>query len=290
LATLSDKFLLMFVPESLNSVSKFSMFLGHPFLRTHGLLDALNTCKGHFQKTEVLIKLATKLLSGLDKDNIQLESNGYTPAIGHHEFAAIIECTICELYAVLDGVRAAIYYIYKDKKGIQNQSTQKMFARAINGGYDSEDIPATIINALAYAKNSWFDRHAQFRTELTHGNVGSCSKNRNGKIAYFNEGLGTRFNSFVSEDIIAELNVIFEGVFCLQDNIFSFLYNSLSLNEQKVPCGIYRGRCFMRRVYNYPDLSNDSGFCESASWFEDDLKYACPIKDNCLAYKRSKIL
>jgi hypothetical protein len=283
----SSDFGLMFVPERWASVSKFRQFMGPPFKVDRELITGTNAAELHLAKFSVLAGLANRLKGQLAEDQAELAEKGHTPANRSKEFAALIEALFCGLYSVLDGVRRTLFSAFQNVRGIQNGSTERLFRRAREHKYGPE-FPEDIRQILASAYDTWFPRLRSIRTEVTHGEIGSCHLDATtGKVFYMHVGLGTQTQALVIEDIIEELNQKAQSVSALVEAIYQELFSRLEPLERRVPCGIYKGRFYERVVAPSSDLSVQSGRCASLMWFDKEAEYLCPLKHSCTAYQRS---
>ena len=287
----STDFVLIFAPERWSSIAKFRQMMGSPFKVNRELQKGVSSAENHLSKFGVLAGLANRLKERLPEDQAELAEKGYTPAIRSREFAALVESLFCELYAALDGVRRTLYAAYKNVKGVQNQSIKKLFERANENKYGPE-FPEDIRAALAAAFVSWFPRLRSIRTEVTHGDIGSCHLNEDsGKVFYMHGGLGPATRALVIEDVVAELNQNWASVFELVEDIFRSLCAKLEPVERTAFCGIYKGRCYQRKVAPAADLTFNSGRCRSCAWFENEPGYECPLRHSCGAHlKRDELL
>jgi hypothetical protein len=282
----SDKFLLLFSPKRWPAVQKFRYFMGPPYTVNRELVTGTRGAEGHRQKFFVLAGLANRLQETLAEDLTELDQNGHTPASRSREFAALTETLICELYSCLDGIRRVLFSAYKGIRGVQNESTERLFVRAYTNAYGSE-FPQEIRIRLATSYATWFPQLCRIRTELTHGDVGSCHLDpKTGVITYLHRNLGTASQAFVINDIIGEANGFAQSVFELMETIFGYLYAKLSPVERQLPCGFYKGRLYERYVAPGPGLSFASGRCFSRVWFEKESGCACPIRHRCGAYRQ----
>jgi hypothetical protein len=286
----STDFGLIFVPERWSSITKFRQLMGPPFEVNRELQKGVSSAENHLSKFGVLAGLANWLKERLPEDQAELAEKGHTPATRSKEFAALIESLFCELYAALDGVRRTLYAAYRNVKGVQNESTQKLFKRANENKYGPE-FPEDIRAALAAAFVSWFPRLRSLRTEVTHGDIGSCHVNeQSGTVFYMHGGLGSATRALVIEDVVAELNQHRASVSGLVEDVFRSLYSKLEPVERTAFCGIYKGRFYQREVAPTADLTFNSGRCKSRTWFEKEPGYECPLRQNCGAYQRAVAL
>lgn len=239
----------------------------------------------HLEKFKVLADIGNDLFQGFEIDRQQLEERGYSPASYSRKYAAIIECCINELYASLDGIRDVLYYIYADVQGMQKKSTSKLFTKAKNGQY-GDGFPLELISWLSEAHDQWFLELRKYRTEFTHGSLGSCSKNdETNQVSYMHVGLGSANQALIIEDFVSYTNDIYSNIIELQNNIFSFLYENLNsqLESSKVLCGLYQGRAYMREITPEKILTFNSGKCESTQY-----EVVCPMSETCGAFKQVK--
>lgn len=277
-------FLLMFAPKHWSSVTKFRQIMGPPFNVNKELAKGVNTAENHLAKFSVLAGLANRLRHQLAEDEAELNERGYSTASRSKEYAALVEALFCELYASLDGVRRSLFGAYRKVRGVQNKSTKTLFVRASESKYGPE-FPSDICAALTSAFDSWFPRLRRIRTEVTHGDVGSCHvDNETRKAVYIHGGLGSNTRAFVIEDVETELNSLAASVSNLIENVFASLCAKLEPVKKRVMCGIYKGRCYERIVATKPNLSFDDGCCTSRRWFETEAGYECPMRENCGAY------
>jgi hypothetical protein len=237
-------------------------------------------------KYSVLVGLAARLQSQLPEDEAEMNERGFSSASRSKEFAALIETLYCELYAALDGVRRVLYAAYRNVRGVQNKSTQTLFIRATDNEY-GPGFPEVVRAALVSANATWFQRLCQIRTEVTHGEVGSCHLDRaTGRVDYMHVGLGSETRAFVIEDVITEMNYHYQAVSALTQVVYQHLFSRLDPVPQKKMCGMYKGRGYAREVAPTLDLSFNSGSCLSRSWFENEPGFECPMRERCGAYPR----
>ena len=282
-----DKFLLSFVPESWDAIKVFSTF-PLEIVRNEGLLSrGLKSVNDHLEKYRTFAGLANKLIPGFEVDREQVEIDGYSPAIHSKEFAAIVESCICELYSTLDGVRDVIFVIYNDVKGVQKKSNEKLYRKALDCEY-GKGFPPELNKILARAYEDWFKNLRNFRTEMVHGSLGSTSMDRETKkIRYFNRGLGKDGNMLITRDFVEFISRLYLKVLSHLNEVFNFLYNTLSLRPTTVMCGIYKGRFYERLVEPERPLTNSSGCCAARQWFDDIPEFKCPLSQSCKAYENS---
>jgi hypothetical protein len=274
-----DKFLINFVPEQWDSVTKFRKFKYIPLEDNKLFKRGISTTEEHLAKFRTLAEIANELIPKLEIDENELKKDGYTSAKYSRQLSSIVECNINELYSSLDGIRDVIYAVYSDIQGIQKKSTSKLFSKAKENMYPT-NFPIELNNLLSEAYDRWFIKLRIYRTEFTHGSLGSCHKdNKTNKISYMHSGLGKNQQALIIDDFISYINDTFENVLLLQHNIFEFLYNILPLEPTILPCGIYKGKFYMRYLEPENNLTFNSGLCRSMEY-----STACPLKDKCGAY------
>jgi hypothetical protein len=280
----SDKFLLYFAPDRWAPERRFVQFLGPPFLVDAPLSRGTNAVISHLEKYELLAELANDLLPLLDEDERQLDAAGYTPGMGGRKYGALVEAMLSELYSTLDGVRQVVFSVYRGVRGVQNESTYKMFQRAAKSQY-GEHFPEDLRVILAEAYASWFPRLRLLRSENTHGEIGRCHRDKD-SVTYMHRGLKENGRALIIENIARYMNQLLGHVRDLVHWFFSSLYNRLEPIEHKMFCGMYRGRAYERMVAPSPDLSFADGRCLSVNWFSKELELTCPLARSCGAYSR----
>lgn len=276
-----------FAPERWTAPGKFLRFDGPPFAVSRQLNDAVRSCADHIDKYETFAALATDLQSGLHLDREELDRDGHTPATRSRQYAAMVEVLICELYSMLDGLRYTLFAIYRRCRGVQQNSTNQLFARAASRGYGA-DFPDALRVPLAAAYTDWFPELRRLRTAFTHGGLGSCfpSPDSN-RITYMNSSLGDSATAHVIPDIVALVNRLANGVFALLRAAFGYLYSRLEPVPSEQSCGVYRNRFYMRKVVPTSDLNRGSGVCASRGWFDAEPDFRCPLANTCEAYHRT---
>ena len=163
----------IFDPERWPFIKKFAYFAGPPFKVDAPLSRGLDAVLSHLSRSQILRELADDLADELERDRIELEQHGRTAALGGYRYAAVTDATLAELYSALDGLRQVLFSVYRNIRGVQNDSTHKLFVRASKRGYGPE-FPAEIIELLARARETWFPLLRLLRSENTHGQVGNC--------------------------------------------------------------------------------------------------------------------
>lgn len=280
----------MFAPEHWTFAATFRQFMGPPFEVNRELGRGARSADSHIAKFTVLAGLANRLRQQLGEDHAELELKGHSSASRSKEYAALIETLFCELYASLDGIRRLLFAAYRNVQGVQNRSTERLFVRAKENGYGAE-FPAEIRDLLAAAYDSWFQRLRKLRTEVTHGDIGSCHVDtKTQKVCYMHGDLGTPTTALVIEDIDTELNTLFESALKLKENVFAVLCAKLVPEDRTVMCGIYKGRCYHRSVSYSPALTFNDGCCKSLQWFHSEPGLECPLRNDCGAYQKAKAI
>ena len=281
----NNKFLLTFRPEQWSSATKLKHFEYTPLKGNKSYKRSIMTALDHFEKFSTLAGLLNENLLKIDIDIKEVSENGHSSATYSKKSAALIECCINELYASLDGIRDFIYWILKEKKpqGLQKKSTSKLFTKAKQNKYDSK-FPQNIKLILSDAHDEWFLRLRKYRTEFTHGSLGTCTKNQqDNKFSYIHPGLGSATNALVIEDVVEYLNQTYRDCFNLQEKIFSYFYSNLPLESATIVCGFFQGLVYQRKVKPDDNLSSNSGECLSINH-----QIKCPLSNHCKAYTRAK--
>jgi hypothetical protein len=276
---------LMFVPEQWDYVTRFAKWHGAPFPSNQNLSNALGTITDHRNKFETLATRTTHLIPELVEERNQLDQRGYSSMDKTNEFTSMIEALICELYSCLDGLRNTIYIIYRNVRGVQNESTEKLFSRAVQEKY-GDDFPPEISSRLKVAYENWFLDLRRIRSELTHRRVGSCLLHDELRISYRHDFLRSDKGIFTIDDIITWINTHAEHVYVLLNEVCKFWLDQLDPRETTEICGVHMGR-FMLRVINIAEpVNSDSGLCFFRHFYEEEPEYACPLKNSCAAYAR----
>lgn len=283
----STEFGLMFAPWQWTAIERLGRFVGPPFKVERDVEKGVRMTDGHLSKFRILVGLLNDQAPRLDQDRAELETYGYSRALRSKEFAALVETLICSLYSAIDGIRLAIYGAYKGIPKVQRGSNGKLFSLASEKEY-GPCFPEQIRAPLDDANKTWFSNLRMYRTELTHGEVGSCHlDSETGKIRYMHNALGSATRSMVIEDICAELSHLYASVFDLAEQVYGYLFTQLEPVTRRTVCGFYKGRVYERDVAAAPDISFGSGACCSLNWFEKEPGYECPLRSKCGAYARA---
>jgi hypothetical protein len=185
----SDTFGLTFTPEMWGFCETFHHFMGPPFVENKELRKGTATITSHLRRYDHIAELANRVLSTLQEDIAELDATGMTQAMRFKEFALLSETMYCELYSCLDGLRRSIFGIYGKVRSVQNGSTEKLFKLANERKYGPE-FPEDIRSKLDGAWTTWFPGIREIRTEVTHGEVGSCHLDKESDtVTYFQPGV-----------------------------------------------------------------------------------------------------
>ncbi len=284
----SNNFGIVFRPALWSPLERFQTFPGEPFQHIREMCRGAKTVSDHLGKFEVLAGLVNRLAKEMHLDDAELQARGYTPAVHSKEYAAIVESLITTLYSALDGLRQTIFWGYRNVRRVQNKSNERLFRYATDKEY-GEEFPGPIREALADANANWFPELRRIRTELTHNEIGHCHWDpKTDKITYLHGGLGIARRAHIIEDVPKVLTDMYSNVNGLVQSVFEFLAEQLWPSERVVICGYYRGRIYQRRVALTPDITFDSGTCESRQWFDkpEEQENKCPLRGYCGAYAR----
>lgn len=282
-----EKFFLKFVPEQWTPFERFHAFAPDTY-PDPWVARGLNAVQDHLNKYEVIAGLVNDLVPTIDEDRKELEETGHSSSRRSRQTAALCEVLVCELYSSLDGLRDALFGIYRDVKGIQRSSNEALFKRAKERKYGNE-FPGCLQEALSDAFDMWFQDLKQLRTEVTHGQVGYCHLNKETKrISYLNSGLGNRNRALVIDDFITHVSRFFAEIRLLMDAVFSFLCTTLKPIPRLQICGFFKARWYGRMVAPKDNLSSSDGNCVSWDWFENLASYRCPLSSKCEAYTRKQ--
>lgn len=275
--------IIIFDPSKWGEVVKFRRFASSTYDFDIHANSALSGIEGHFQKYNVLMGLAQRMVLKLDEDKEELTKQGYSNAIRSKELAAIIETLFCELYSCVDCTRQVIKAVYGKLPGTPGKSTTRLFTRAANGTID-ERVPVEIRNALAEAK--WFPRFRNIRDAIIHSNVGSCSED-DGHVSYYHERLGKNMsNSLAIDDVFQDISIYADNINKLLGPIFQTLNDTLKDEATPQICGIFGGRVYERFASPYEAQNSHSGKCKSYEWFEKEMHPTCPFVKSCGAYAK----
>ena len=273
----------MFAPEQWGTLEKFSKFYSGTFDLKKSGQRSVSGAINHFHKCLILKQLALKLIPNLEKDEAELEQNGYTNAVNSKELSAVIESALLELYSSVDCTRKVVTEIYSKKyQGVPN-STRKYFDR-INSGKIDENFPEQLLIAVKEAV--WFEDFRKLRDELTHLDTGTCHKNKEtGKIFYMHSGFSVDGKALIIGDIVDQVDQYIAGVNKFTGRVFAFLLGQLEDKRILQYCGIFNGRMYTRHVSPHEAKDFHSGICDAKKWFELEENPSCIFADECGAYK-----
>lgn len=286
--TVASEPILIFVPHLWDYVERFTRWHGPPFEKNHALFNGLKTITRHREKFITLAERATLLIPALIEESRLLDEQGYSDLAKAQEFTVTVEALICELYSCLDGLRKTIHAIYRNVRGVQNKSTEKMFRRAAERGYGDE-FPAEINDLLKFAYESWFLGLRNLRSELTHGRVGSCTMQDDSCISYTHYGLGSKSENyvFVIDDVTDWINTHANHVNILLNKVCKFWFDQLEPREVVEICVVNQGVAMPRAIEITKPITQDSGICLFRHLLEEQPNWACPIQNSCAAYERA---
>lgn len=273
-----------FSPEHWNELERFFRFWETTYKFNFDVGKRLSGIQANLRKGHLLIELIHALTPLISEDEDQLERDGYSPAIRSKQIAAVVEATICCLYSSLDCLRYVLVDIYPRFSGVKN-STRGLFQNAFQQKLDSK-IPADIRIALQNSEE-WFNNLRRLRDEVTHSNVGYCSRDKtSGKLFYMHSGLGNATRALILNDISEVLIDLAGRISNLLEAIFHSLNTSLVDAETRQNCGIFRGRIHERFVKPSEATNFHAGVCKSFEWFEKEENPTCPFAESCGAYQR----
>ncbi|KQY95138.1 hypothetical protein ASD21_07165 [Caulobacter sp. Root1455] len=273
---------LLFHPEQLGEVERFSTFYTGTYSFDPRDVRALRGVTGHFLKARRLRHLAERLVPNLNIDEAQLEEHGSTPADNASELATVLEASIVEIYSSLDCTVKTLFAIYNPGASSRKKSTRRFF---LNYDPDSTKMPPEIATTLADV--GWYRRLLHLRDELTHLDTGAVHRDSETRlIRYIHHGLTEQANALVIDDIFEWIDTTLVDVDAWLGQVFHFLNSTLSNAEVTVPCAVVEGRFMMRMVSGKPPVTFHSGRCISAQWFDIPGNPRCPFASECGAYQR----
>ena len=281
---ISKKFLLRFTPERWGQVDRFLNF----YSTTHRFNKRTNACVSgvvsHFYKALTLQSLANRLRPSLAQDNEQLESEGYTPASHARELSAVLETILCELYASIDCTATLLSAIYGKLPGVPSKSTRNLFTNAVQGKFDDR-FPRPLLDATMQAE-PWVAKLRDIRDTVSHSAPGSCFlDSETGVVRYMNAAMGPPDRAHIIDDIFTEIEQYFSSVNEWLGATFLFLNSELEDIETQQVCGFFSGRVYTRLARPSEATSFHGGRCKAHLWFEKEENPACPLVEECGAYK-----
>ncbi|MFA5897623.1 MAG: hypothetical protein WC829_00785 [Hyphomicrobium sp.] len=264
--------------------------MGPPFRLDQELRTGTSAVLSHRDKYELLAAIATDLAARIDRDEVELDTQGYSPALGTRSFAALFETLVAEQYGILDGLRRAATSVFENVRNLPQGSTKRFFELAGRGVYGTPraDHPLAaafpeLTMALAQAHGSWFPLLRQVRTLTTHGEIGSCYRDRAGvAISYRHRAIREVF----VPDAVHWLNETSAHIFQLTELFYRGCYLALEPAERAMACGMHNGLLYERFVSPSPAISLNDGRCLSRGWFEIRPGAECPMRLSCSAYLR----
>ena len=294
IATMAAEFVRYFAPDVWNYARKFQVFMGSPFKVDFELKVGATSVVAHHEKYELLGAIANEFVATIHEDEAEFEARGYTPSDRTRSFAALTETMIAEQYSMLDGLRRAIFSVFRGVSGIQNHSTQTLFERAARHGYGSppsghpgEEFFPELIGELTHAQDAWFPNLAKIRTLTTHGETGRCHRDRKtNAIVYWHGVTGHAGDPLRIDNVVNWVNATHDAVVRLAEFFFERCFLALKPLERPVMCGLYNGRVYERMVAASGTLSLNDGRCLSRGWFETEPTCSCPMSNVCGAYDR----
>lgn len=285
---MKDTFLVEFAPETWNWQSTFAHFAGVSGQFDREAIKGVQACCDHLSKYDILARLADRLVGDLHLDREELREKGFVASSRSKEYAALVEVLVSELYATLDSVRRVIFSVYRSVSGVQNRSTSLLFKRADPNTY-GPSFPPEIANGLRCAQQQWFPVLHELRTELTHGQTGTCHLDeKTGLIRYIHGGLGSERKAHGVDDIVSQVAQWRSAVDDLNEKVFKHLYGLLEQKPMFLICGWFKGRLYQRNAVPASELGFGDGWCQSFAWFEREDGLQCPMRMKCAAYERGR--
>lgn len=272
----------MFAPELWGEVSKFKAIASAKYSFRGVKARALNGVAAHFDKANIFLGIAKSWIPRLEVDEIELDANGFSAAQNARELAALVEGVFLELYSSIDCCVEVLHLVYSDTSRGFALSTSKMFQNpmGITGSFPEQLKP--IVQSA-----SWFHELRKFRDELTHWDVGHCSRNREtGKITYFHPILSDQAVNHTVEDIFGWLEQKVDSVDAFLGSAFHVMNTTITSGHVRQICGMVEGRMLERILDLSKPINFDNGSCLSRHWFEVDGNPKCPFLHDCKAYDR----
>src|SRR5687767_9456200 len=119
----ASPFLRSFSPDTWSYAQKFKEFMGPPFRLDPELRTGTSAVLSHRSKYELLAVIATDLATQIDRDEAELDAQGYSHALRTRSFAALVETLVGEQYGVLDGFRRAATSVFENVRNLPKGST-----------------------------------------------------------------------------------------------------------------------------------------------------------------------
>ncbi|MGB3470329.1 MAG: hypothetical protein WBA51_05875 [Erythrobacter sp.] len=272
----------MFAPERWGEVDRFRVLWPTTYKFEGFQKRVVAGVENHFHKALTLLQIAESLIPSLEVDETELEVRGFTPAQNARKLAAVLEGVITELYSVVDCTAKVLHLIYGPTSSRYKDSTRRLFAEAdkITGSF-----PERLKNVIRAV--TWYEELRRIRDELTHRDVGSCSKDpESEKIRYFHSSLweGERLKPI--EDIFGWVRTNVDAVNQFIGVVFNELNSNIKAGTVHQVCGMVEGRILMRMLDVAQPIDFDNGTCLSAQWFTEPENPDCPFAGNCGAFAR----
>lgn len=276
----------LYAPEVWGPFAWFRKSYGPPFPPTGPMPRGMQIIADHLARLRQLHGLWSSLRPRLDEDLENLRKHGFSDQEFTNQFTALTEVLFSELYSAVDGLRKMVYGAYRDVEKVQDSSNGKLFERAAQDVY-GEGMPVAVVEALARANSAWFQTLRQVRTQVTHGEVGSC-RQVDGVVSYRLPRAGVGGGPFEVDDVELMLKRMESGVVGLVDELCAVWSSALEPRDGAVACMFVSGRMYPRLVSLGGDVpSFDSGYCAFSSSFGETLE-PCPLRDRCGAFARAE--
>lgn len=272
----------MFAPERWGQVDRFRTLWPTRYKFRNREQRVLAGVGNHFHKALTLLAISKDLLSGLNRDEAELEEKGFTPAQNARNLAAVLEGVITELYSVIDCTAEILHSVYGATSVRFRNSTRGLFA---NIDKVSGSFPERLKELIRTA--DWYEELRHIRDELTHRDVGSCSRDREtGLVRYFHSSLGNGERLEPIEDIFGWLQIKADAVNAFIGTVFHELNGTITVGTVTQMCGMVQGRMLMRLLDASQPIDFNNGTCLSAHWFTDEGNPHCPFAGECGAFER----
>ena len=272
----------MFAPEAWGQVDIFKQFYPATYNFKPHMKQVISGVDSHFHKALTFNNLAKKLVPNMLIDQEELNTNGFTSAGNSQEVSAVIEEVFTELYSSVDCARQVIVAVYDKCQGMPKDSTRKLF-RYAKEELLRDDFPRQL--KIALQQTDWYEELRDIRDALTHANIGRSRQDPLTKsVSYSHDGL--RGGTLHFTDVFAKIDTFIKGVNAFLGAVFNFLNTGLSKTPIDVPCGIFFGRFYLRKIRYAEKIDFHSGACQSRQWFDSLPDFCCPFSKECGAYNR----
>lgn len=272
----------LFNPEMWGEVDRFQTFCSTTYLFGKYHQRVLSGVSNHLHKSQRFLRLAETLLPKLEIDDAELEEHGFTNSKNAANLASILEAAITEIYSAVDCTAIILHHVYGKSSRGYKKSTSRLFSHAdkITGSFPDR-LKETIIVA------TWFKDLHHIRDELTHSDVGSCSKDKDtGTIRYFHSSLREGDRSKHIEDIFGWIWKHFADANAFIGLVFNELNTTIIPGTVVQHCGMVEGLMLSRFLDTKQPIDFNNGSCMSSSWFDKPDNPSCPFQKNCGAYQR----